>query len=82
MTIDERRQAIREAAEHELCETLGYWYDIKRLDIENAVGRLFGKLTENGAVLKTDEGHVGILIHRLSDDTEVPMTAFAPLIEK
>ncbi|KKL51044.1 hypothetical protein LCGC14_2299440 [marine sediment metagenome] len=36
-------------------------------------------LTGKGAVLKTDEGHVGILIHRLSDDSEVPMTAFAPL---
>ena len=47
----EKQKLIREAAEHELCETLGYWYDIKRVDIENAVGLLLGKLTEKGAVL-------------------------------
>jgi len=54
VTIKEQQQAIREAAEHELCETLGYWYGIKRVDIENAVGLLFGKLTEQGAVFKVD----------------------------
>ena len=53
MTIEEQQEAIREAAEYELCETLGYWYDIKRVDIENAVGLLFGKLTEKGAVLRS-----------------------------
>ena len=50
----EKQKLIREAAEYELCETLGYWYDIKRVDIENAVGLLLGKLTEKGAVLKVD----------------------------
>ena len=68
----EKQKLIREAAEHELCETLGYWYGIKRVDIENAVGLLLGKLTEKGAVLIVSADDI--------KDKGVHLTA--PLIEK
>ena len=73
MTIGERQEAIREAAEHELCETLGYWYDIKRVDIENAVGLLLGKLTGKGTVLITEDHYAGY---------DVGYRNWEPLVEK
>ncbi len=82
MTIDEKRKAIRKT----LRSLVEYWdgYDIdgqtKQEKYDHITDSMLAFLSDNGVVLK-DDSDVGILVYRRSDDTEVPLTAFAPLVE-